>query len=726
MSAFIEDNLLRKAGGIKYLGVKIENDELLTHTLSNVLVVLWLKTINPNLPMMIKQRFTTQLRTRTLFSIRDDISEAIASVLGEMQDREYTVNLAKGFNQKKNTYKSASKVTPTFSSQKKKCCCLCEAAGRPGFNSHFLSECNYLPQDDKKYLISKIRDINIESTDADSDDEYQPSCSSVVESAPTSCRVDVIASPVLEVFVSNTSADITLDSGSEVDLVDFDECKRHNLSIKPTNQKASTADCTPLQVVGEVKFYSVRGHHSLKFTGLAVKDLNCPILAGMPFKVRNAVYVRPREGTIYLGDCCVVKSKSKCTSNTVRNCKASILRAPRKVCLLPGDELTLSVPDEFKEKSLAVEPRVLTSSALDWLSCQTTNSSPNGEIKLKNLSAEPVLLKKYDQFAQIRHIGTTKDLPIQSISPPMKSQNYKVGTPFSTSIEVDPSNILTEAQREEFRRINLEYDRIFSPQIGCYNGASGPFSHVISMGPSLAPQRRGRIPIYSRNNLEMLQAKCDELLEQGVLAKPEDINVNVEYVNPSFLVKKSNGDHRLVTAFNKIGEFIRPQPAVVPKVEEVLHHIAQFKFLMKTDLSDAYYLIPLNNNSKKYTGIVTPYRGTLVYQRAVMDLPGSEASLECLLSRILGDLMIEGSVIKLAEDLYVGADKVEDLAVTWSKVLKLLDDNGLRLKPYKTVCCPTSTIIFRWLWEQGTIRPIPHRLNALLQCDPPENVTRLR
>ena len=95
--------------------------------------------------------------------------------------------------------------------------------------------------------------------------------------------------------------------------------------------------------------------------------------------------------------------------------------------------------------------------------------------------------------------------------------------------------------------------------------------------------------MYNRNNLEMLQAKCDELVEQGVLARPEDINISVEYVSPSFLVKKSDGSHRLVTAFNELGEHARPQPTSMPNVEEVLRHIAQYKVMIKADLTTAYY-----------------------------------------------------------------------------------------------------------------------------------------
>ena len=160
LSAFIEDNLLKKSSGIKHLGIKMENDEILSPTLQNVTVVLWLRAIKSDLPLMIKQRFATQLRDNTLYSLRDDISESLPSVLAEMQDREFTVSLARGFQQKRNNNKPSNLKPSRFQSQfssrssnrQQKMCCLCQAAGRPGADTHFLSDCRHLPPGDKLYI----------------------------------------------------------------------------------------------------------------------------------------------------------------------------------------------------------------------------------------------------------------------------------------------------------------------------------------------------------------------------------------------------------------------------------------------------------------------------------------------------------------------------------------------------------------------------------------------
>ena len=39
--------------------------------------------------------------------------------------------------------------------------------------------------------------------------------------------------------------------------------------------------------------------------------------------------------------------------------------------------------------------------------------------------------------------------------------------------------------------------------------------------------------------MKLIQQKIDELEDLGVLAKPEDMNVKVEYTSPSFRVKKA-------------------------------------------------------------------------------------------------------------------------------------------------------------------------------------------
>lgn len=96
------------------------------------------------------------------------------------------------------------------------------------------------------------------------------------------------------------------------------------------------------------------------------------------------------------------------------------------------------------------------------------------------------------------------------------------------------------------------------------------------MDPVQPPQRKGRVPQYSRNQLIELQQQFDELENIGVFKRPEDIGASVEYLNPSFLVKKPNGGHRLVIAFSDVGRYSKPQPSLMPDIGPTLRQIAQW------------------------------------------------------------------------------------------------------------------------------------------------------
>ena len=83
---------------------------------------------------------------------------------------------------------------------------------------------------------------------------------------------------------------------------------------------------------------------------------------------------------------------------------------------------------------------------------------------------------------------------------------------------------------------------------------------LVNIGPVQPPQRKGRVPQYSRNQPLELQAKFDERGQAQVFRRPEDLGITVEYLNPSFLVEKPSSGHRLVTAFVDVARYSKPQP----------------------------------------------------------------------------------------------------------------------------------------------------------------------
>ena len=446
LTSFLEDNLLSKNGGVKHVGVKPEENEAITPTLSNILVSKWLECINPALPLIVRQRFSAELRNNTVYSIREEISDSIPTLIAEMEEREGVISRAAGF-QRGNRNKNKP------SSSDKRSCCLCETAGRSSTN-HFLSACPFLPASDKKYWsnFSRTRNMTVEEElgleEVNSDDVSKPLNRHIASPSSSSeasiRRVDIRSSPVLKFKVNCSPTTITLDSGSEVDIIAEDECNELGVKILRSSQRARLANGeTQLEIVGEAHFIAVWGHHKLKFGGLVAKTLDSPILAGMPFLEQNDISIRYSSKTVYFGDCCSVKyqaTKKALDSGSIKLVSpVSVLRISNQTCVLPGEEVSFQLPKEFeKEDLVAVEPR--TTVPLDmpsWMKCEVLPPSHDGCVKIRNTSSDPVLLSKHSQACQVRPINEV-DLN-EKISRP--SEDISLSAPSSKTLKSDSSNL---------------------------------------------------------------------------------------------------------------------------------------------------------------------------------------------------------------------------------------------------------------------------------------------
>ncbi|ESP04159.1 hypothetical protein LOTGIDRAFT_170991 [Lottia gigantea] len=201
LSAFVEDNLLRQGGNITHHGVDVTEDEEASPTLENLVVLSWLRLIHHDLPKLVKQRYGTELRTRTLASIKPEISQALESLLLEIHTSEdvRTMRTSTGnqFLFSRGNPKASNGRTTTKPNRATKVCPICQQAKRPYFNN-FLSECRFLPDQDRKFLatarqITKVVDYTSEFPQ---EENTGPSHSEPA----TTLRVQVRQSPYLNAF----------------------------------------------------------------------------------------------------------------------------------------------------------------------------------------------------------------------------------------------------------------------------------------------------------------------------------------------------------------------------------------------------------------------------------------------------------------------------------------------------------------------------------------------
>ena len=134
--AFVEDIFLR-AKSLSHHGEASTKDEELTPTLEDFIVLTWLKLIHPELPKLVKQRYGTELRSRTLASKKPEISQALTSLLDEIRAADDAKIMSTAVsNYRKPTSSRTSYKTNTRPNRPIRSCPLCKQAGRPD-NAHF-------------------------------------------------------------------------------------------------------------------------------------------------------------------------------------------------------------------------------------------------------------------------------------------------------------------------------------------------------------------------------------------------------------------------------------------------------------------------------------------------------------------------------------------------------------------------------------------------------------
>ena len=732
MYAFVSDNLLKQTDGLQHLRYAAAYTEKMTPSLLNATVSLWLNAIHPGLNALVKQKFSTSLRNKTLATLREEISESLDAMMMEL--RGESAHVARAPYSSRGRGNSGQRSS--YQQRPNRVCPLCAALNRP--SNHFLSECSHLPDSDRRYMQSRARSRAIDAIDEDYLDEViddvkeLPVKRSSISSDDMAAvkKVDIGPDPLLEVKYRDQSLNLLIDGGANANLMRLSYARQMNIPISKSVTKATNADTSNLKIVGEVHVKFTKDDLVFDFDGLVAEKLADSVIAGSPFQEKYDVYARPALRMIGVGD------RMYPYAVKFRPVKIAMVKNPRQTALLPGDFLDVQVPEVFSgETSVAVEPRVDAASVRDkkpgqmWIQPHVAEAE-EGHIRLKNNSPDPVLIGRHEQIAVIRPVTDAENVIAQS------GETYHSDTRAATpvvseskdylEVSIDPDNILTASQRDKFKLLHEDYKGVFDGRtIGGYNGASGPLDITINMGPTLPPQRKGRMPLYSRNQQVELQRVSDEL-EGTVLLKPEDVGVVCEYLNPSFLVKKSNGKWRFVTAFTEVGKYTKPQPALMSDINASLRQIAEWEWVITTDMSSSYHQMFLNVHSMKYCGVVTPFKGVRVYGRGAMGMPGTETALEEMLYRILGDQIAAGHVTKVADDLYCGGKTPEEAMERWKKVLSSMEANGLRLSAKKTVICPKSVMILGWLWENGTIRASPHKVSALIAVSPPEIVGKLR
>ena len=129
----------------------------------------------------------------------------------------------------------------------------------------------------------------------------------------------------------------------------------------------------------------------------------------------------------------------------------------------------------------------------------------------------------------------------------------------------------------------------------------------------------------------------------------------------------------------------------MPELDSTLRHICQWK----TSLRQIWPAPSTRSrNSWNIAKWLYPSERGLPWTCQVLKRHWKE--LPC---RVLGHLLEQGVIAKIADDLYCGGNSPHELLQKWRRVLQALHKCNLCLSSSKTIINPQSRTVLGWVWN---------------------------
>ena len=221
----------------------------------------------------------------------------------------------------------------------------------------------------------------------------------------------------------------------------------------------------------------------------------------------------------------------------------------------------------------------------------------------------------------------------------------------------------------------------------------------------------------------------DDLTDQGVLLIPQDHNIQVQSVCPSFIQRKqkaknkpenqlTKNDVRLLINFGPVNERIKPVPINVPKPDDILISLGKWNHAIIFDLYNGYFQNHMAKEDMPWLGIQTPFGGLRVMSRSGQGLAGMAEEFDELMSKILKDEMRKGTCAKIVDDCYVGGKTPVEAARNYETIIAKLHRANMKISAEKTFIFPKQADVLGWVWKEGGfLQPSPHRQFALTNTE---------
>lgn len=233
--------------------------------------------------------------------------------------------------------------------------------------------------------------------------------------------------------------------------------------------------------------------------------------------------------------------------------------------------------------------------------------------------------------------------------------------------------------------------------------------------PIAAKSRR-----YSHSDRKFIESETQRLLKEGII-EPSTSPWRAQVV----VTKDENHKKRLVIDYSEtINRFTQLDAYPLPRIDETVNNIAQYRFFSTIDLRSAYHQVPIRQEDKPYTAFES-CGGLYQFTRVPFGVTNGVACYQRIMDSFATEEKLEGTFTYLDNVTICGMTQEEHDA-NLKCFLAAAEKKNIRYNEEKCVYSTTKLSILGYVIENGQIRPDPERLRPLRELQMPENMKSLR
>ncbi|GFY31713.1 hypothetical protein TNCV_4200231 [Trichonephila clavipes] len=285
-------------------------------------------------------------------------------------------------------------------------------------------------------------------------------------------------------------------------------------------------------------------------------------------------------------------------------------------------------------------------------------------------------------------------------------------TPCVFSNIVQPS-ILTVDANISFKNILSEYPDLSNPSLISKSASHGTVHHIITTGPPVTARPKRLHPkLY-----DAVKVEFEFLLAQGIIRPSKS-----PWSSPLHVVPKSDSTVRPVGDYRQLNSVTEFDSYPMPYLNDFAHALHGKKIFSKIDIFKAFHQIPIAECDIPKTAVTTPW-GLYEYTHLCFGLVNAPQTFMRFMHEVLRGFPF---CFVYLDDILCYSENAEEHRSHLRTIFQRLSSYGLKLNISKCVFGVTELIFLGHLITPDGIKPLPDKVQVVLDYKQPETVGSLR